>query len=56
MLAAFVPWLMLNRDGLTICCILKPAMPIAITPRMRPGSAARCRCALSSLKNRDADD
>jgi aromatic ring-cleaving dioxygenase len=50
LLASFLPWLMLNRDGLTIRCIPKPATTFAITPRIPLGSAVCCRCASTSSR------
>ena len=49
MLGAFVPWLMLNRDGLAILSIPRPATTTAITPHTPPGSARCCRCGLRLL-------
>jgi len=37
-----VPWLMLNRDGLTVLCIRKPAMLIPTMRLIRFGSARSC--------------
>jgi aromatic ring-cleaving dioxygenase len=44
LLASFLPWLMLNRDGLSICSILALATPTPITSTTPSGWAVCCRC------------
>jgi DOPA 4,5-dioxygenase len=57
MLAAFVPWLMLNRDDLVVLLHPETGDDLADhTPRMRPGLAPSCRCgwSLSPRRNNSA--
>ena len=48
LLATFLPWLMLNRDGRPSCSIRAPAMPTPITRITPSGWAARCRSGWTS--------
>jgi len=40
-----VPWLMLNRGGLSMLVHRRPTTPMTITRSTHYGSARRCRCA-----------
>ena len=54
MLATFVPWLMLNRDGLTVLLHPETGDDLTDHTRMPPGSARCWRCgSMPSRRTRD---
>src|SRR5947209_1003177 len=52
LLASFLPWLMLNRDGLSILLTQAPATPTPIISITPSGWAACCRCGWTFCESR----